>query len=435
MDKKLTKFLKKTVEWFFYLFVFLLPWQTKLILRPNASNFQEISLYVSHLLLFFILIIFFVYKFRRPTDDERISGLWLSLAGVEIGVLISFFFAADQVLAFYYYVLLLEGVGLFYLLREATTNFGYEEAGLDKIKVFYYFFASLFLQALLGIYQFLEQRAPACKYLGLAAHDSNSLGVSVIEAASGRWLRAYGGLDHPNIFGGVLALSLIVAGYLLARKKMIRSKREAIESLLLFIFYFVSLFALFFTFSRSAWLALGVGLTVLLFGLILKKDRWVLGRFIALIFFSAVMVLIVAYPYRDLLQVRIYGGTRLEEKSVTEREGYIGQAESLIGRNWIFGVGVGAGNYTMAIKDLDLVKKEYWAYQPVHNVFLLLWAETGIFSVLCFVVFIFFLIKKNRREVFSLAVMAALLVLMLLDHWLFSLPFGIIFLFFILGLL
>lgn len=40
---------------FFYIFVFLLPWQTKLILKPAASNFIEISLYLSQICLILAL--------------------------------------------------------------------------------------------------------------------------------------------------------------------------------------------------------------------------------------------------------------------------------------------------------------------------------------------------------------------------------------------
>lgn len=433
MDSKLTKFLKRITEYCFYLFVFLLPWQTKIILRPGATNFQEISLYLSHLLLLLVLIVFIIYKLRRHCSDEPISWFWAALAALELSVLISFFSAPDQLLAFYHYILLLMGVGLFYLLREGSASVGYEDSTLDKTKIIYSLASSLFLQALLGVYQFLCQSSLVSKYLGLAPHDANVAGTAVIEAASGRWLRAYGGMDHPNIFGGVLAIALIIVAYLLAKKKMIRTLSEAVESILLFIFYFVALFALFFTFSRTAWLAYILGFFSLLVVFIVKKDRWILGRFIALIFFSAVMVFIVAFPYKDLLAVRVEAGTRLEQKSLDERIEYLNEAKGLIKENGLIGVGI--GNYTLALERQDTVKKNSWDYQPVHNVFLLLWAEGGILSLIFFCVFLFLLFIKNRREDFSAAVLLALIVLMLFDHWLFSLPFGVIFLFLALGLI
>ncbi|NCO00001.1 O-antigen ligase family protein [Candidatus Falkowbacteria bacterium] len=433
MQKKFKKYLARLIEYSFYVFVFSFLWQTKLILRPASSNFNEISLYFSHFLLLLILIEFFVYKLRFRGEEEPVSPLWLTLAGLELGILFSFFFASDQWLSFYFYVLFLSGIALFYLLREGHAAYDCDDPGVDKVKIIYSFLASLFLQATLGIYQFLTQHAPANKYLGLALHDPNTLGTSVVEAVSGRWLRAYGGFDHPNIFGGVLAVALVISAYLLASRKVIRRKSDVVESLSLFIFHFVALFALFFSFSRAAWLATIVGWLVLCVVLALKRDAWIFGRFLVLMFFSAVMVLIVVIPYQDLCRVRIEATSRLENKSVTERLSYVQEAKELWSQNWVTGVGV--GNYLLALEKKASVKKAAWDYQPVHNVFLLLGAESGIFTVLFFVSFLFILITKNRREVFAPALFATILVLMLFDHWLISLPFGIIFLFLILGLL
>lgn len=425
------RFLRKTAEYLFYFFVFLLPWQTKIILRPAATNFNEIDLYLSHLVLLAAIIISLVYKIRKNNETERISGTWWSLAGLELCILVSFFFAPDQILSFYHYILFLLGVGLFYLLHEGAAESCFEETCLDKTVTIYTFFASVFLQAILGIYQFLMQKTVVCKYLGLAAHNPAAAGTAVIETMSGRWLRAYGGLDHPNIFGGVLAISLIFAAYFLVKKKIIRNFLELGESIALFIFYFVALFALFFTFSRAAWLALAVGFLILFISLALQKDRWIIGRFLALVFFSGVMILMVACPYKELLHVRTAMDTRLEQKSVSERQEYLVESVGVIKGNWLFGVGT--GNYPLALQQQDQLKKEVWDYQPVHNVFLLLWAESGILALILFFSFLVY-IKKDHRELFSAAVISSLLVLMLLDHWLLSLPFGVLFLFFVLGL-
>jgi len=427
----LKKYLAPAVEYGFYLFVFLLPWQTKIILRPAPSNFNEISLYLSHFILLLVLIGFFVHKLHDKKPDEKITSLWLALVGTELGVLVSFFFAPDQWLAFYFYVLFLVGISLFYILREGGAASGYDNPFLDKAKVMYCFFASLFLQAGLGIYQFLSQSAPANKYLGLAAHDPGNLGTAVIEVASGRWLRAYGGLDHPNIFGGVLALSLIAAAYLLASRTVIRRRKDIVESLALFIYYFVALFALVFTFSRAAWLAALVGAVILLITLAFKRDAWIFGRFIVLMFFSTVMVLIAVMPYQDLCRVRLDASGRLEQKSLTERVVYMSEARQLWRQSWLTGIGV--GNYSAALARTDANAKKSWEYQPVHNFFLLLGTESGPFALVFFAIFLGLLITKNRREVFAPALFAALLVLMLFDHWLLSLPFGLIFLFLMLG--
>ena len=355
------------------------------------------------------------------------------MAGLEVAVLASFFVAPDQVLAFYHFLLFLMGVGVFYIVREETGSFEYEDKCFDRVKIVYVFLSSIFLQAVLGIYQFLTQTTIVSKYLGLAAHSPEIAGTAVIETASGRWLRVYGGMDHPNIFGGVLAITLILATYLLSKKKIIRTKKEIGESIFLFIYYFVALFAMFFTFSRAAWMAYAVGSVVLLISLMIQKDRWVLGRCLALIFFSGIMLALIAYPYQSLLEARVQGDTRLEKKSLEERRDYLLQSKDLIEKHWLAGVGV--GNYPMFLRQADGNQKSPWDYQPVHNCFLLLWAECGIFSLAFFVAFLGAMAKQNRHTVFSGAILVALIILMLFDHWLLSLPFGLLFLFLILGLI
>lgn len=426
------KILNKIVSCSIYLIVFLLPWQTKLILRSGLNNFQEISLYVSQLVLLLVFFLFVFYKVNTRSLSGKLSNVWYFLAGFELFTLFSFFFASDKVLAFYGYLVVLAALGMFYLLRAGTSKENYEDSCFSKIGILHAFLASMFLQSILGIYQFLSQSSFANKYLGLAVHDPLTLGTAVVETLSGRWLRAYGGFDHPNIFGGVLAIALILAAYMLAKKKVINSTKELMSSLFLFVFYFFALFALFFTFSRAAWLAYAIGSLVLLISLALKEDRWVLGRHLAVIFFSALLLILVVIPYRELACTRVSAEGRLEQKSISERQEYLVDAQEMIKKKWLFGVGL--NNYTVTLEKAEPGQPGY-AYQPVHNAFLVLWAQAGLISLLCFLGFLFFLAKKDRQETFSLAVIGVLVVLMLFDHWLFSLPFGVLFLFFALGLI
>ena len=437
MKKNWHSLFEKIIKWSFYLFVFLLPWQTKLIIRAGANNFNEISFYVSHLLLIFVLLVFISYRAFSKNNQERAQLAWYSLAGFSFFIFLSFFFAPDKVLAFYKYIIIMLGFGLFYLLQEGFKKSAYGEAILEKSRVMFIFLSSIFLHVSLGVYQFLNQGAFASKYLGLASHYPENVGVSVVETLSGRWLRSYGGFDHPNIFGGVLAVSIILASYLLAKKKLIRTKKEITESIFLFVFYFFALLALIFTFSRSAWLALVIGLIVLSIIFLVRKEKWALGRLVALLFFSAILSGIIYFSYQDLFTTRINAEGRLEEISFSERRFQIDEATSVLRDKWLFGAGI--GNYTTFLANKDLegngVKKADWAYQPVHNSFLLLWAESGLLALFFFLTFFVALWRRSSKEAFAWSLLLPLILLMFFDHWLLSLPFGIIFLFFIFGLI
>ena len=433
METGLSKLLRKTIEYLGYLFIFILPWQVKLILRAGETNYSEISLYFSHILLLIILALFLFFRLKMTECRYNNRPIMYSAAALAAFTLVSIFFASDKLLAFYHYSIFILAFCLFFIVRIGTEPQNYQETLFNKISIIYVFLTSILFQASLGIYQFLTQSSFAFKYLGLALHNPDALGTAVVETVNGRWLRAYGGMNHPNILGGVLAISLIIAAYLLAKKKMLNTRAQVWTSVFLFVFYFISLYALFFTFSRTAWLAFAVGLAALLIAFIINRDKWIIGRFVALLFFSALLLMIATAPFQDLVMTRLNAETRLEQKSINERAAYVSEAKGLIGQNLLTGVGI--GNYSVATSFKDNNKKPAWDYQPVHNSYLLFLVENGLFSFISFLVFLFFLIRNGRRELFTLAIFIPLLILMFFDHWLISLPFGILFFFLFLGLI
>ena len=299
MASKFNKYLSKTIEYLTYLFAFIVPWQTKLILRSSESVYSEINFYFSHALMLIIFSLFVWLRFREGAW-RRVNRLFFFPLGA-LGLLIagSILVAPDKILASYYYFIFLAALSLFFVVRVGTEQHNYEEYVINRFTLAYSFLAGMLAQALLGIYQFLTQSSFACKYLGLAAHDPIVSGTAVIETMDGRWLRAYGGLDHPNVLGGALAISLILAAYLLIKKKVINSQAQAWTSGFLFIFYFIALYALLFSFSRAAWLAFVLGLVVLLIRIIRSRDKWAVGRLVAPIIFSVILVFLTSLPFKD----------------------------------------------------------------------------------------------------------------------------------------
>ena len=212
--------LKKIFEYLLYITVFLLPLQTRWIIFPGELNgayfeYGSISLYAVDILI--IAMLFFVFGdfFAKRLSDFEIKDYWWILAVLEFSVFVSIVFSFDKLVSFYGYSKFLLGIGFFYLVINQQKN---------RFKLIYSFLAGVFLQALLGIWQFLSQTTFSTKWLGLANHDPAVLGVSVVETADGvRWLRAYGGLDHPNILGGFLVIGIFLLIFLIIQN----SKSEA----------------------------------------------------------------------------------------------------------------------------------------------------------------------------------------------------------------
>ncbi len=433
MKKNFEKLLQTITKYSFYIFVFLLPWQIKYILSPAASNYTELSIYLSQIFLVITVLAYLIYRIRKSNYCEKVPFLWLMISGFSLFVFTSFFLAIDKNLAYFRFIIYLFSLGLFYLLRQENRPEAYENTLISKDKTIVVFLSSIFFQAILAIYQFLSQSAFAFKYLGLAEHRPDVLGTSVIETASGRWLRAYGGFDHPNILGGVLALSLILALFVLVRKKIITSKYEIIQSLFLFGFYFTAFLALIFSFSRSAWLAYFISLLVLLIVFLIKKNISAFKRSLIIALFTVILSIVIYIPFSELFQTRFQADSRLEEKSLNERSEQIVECGEILDDNWLFGVGL--GNYTNELKNRDQIKKADWNYQPVHNTFLLIFSELGLFSLIFFFAIIVALAKDKRKSLYFWPIIISLFIIMFFDHWLLSLPFGMTLMLFILGLI
>lgn len=284
------------------------------------------------------------------------------------------------------------------------------------------FLASLVFSAMLGVGQFFYQEAFANKYLGLAYHSPATLaGESVIEGESGRFLRAYGSFDHPNIFGGAMVIALALLLELTA--KWFEPKRWLFSSLI-FLLLFLGLVL---SFSRAAWLAFVIILIVRFMAAMSwrreKRDFNELKRLVLLGFLGAALILFIAGQVPDLFRARLNGANRLELRSYEERQTGIKEAFDVIKNNlWL---GVGQGNY---VNNLVVHKpsQPIWSYQPVHNIWLLLAAEGGIFIPILFSALwlvLFFFIKRENR-LFAATLFAPLIIFGLVDHWLISLPFG-----------
>jgi hypothetical protein len=442
------KKIDKILEYGFYALVFLLPWQTHLILRSGALNrgvweYGEINLFGTHILLAGLLLLFFILSLRKNSsslagNDKKFQlssffggeggVLWIILSLFDLAVFVSIFFAPDKILALYRYVLFLLGIGLFWLIVKIKG---------DKIKLAAAFFSALFIQAVLSIQQFLTQSVFASKWLGMAAHMPADLGVSVVETFGRdgfpeRWLRAYGSWPHPNISSAFLLVGLLVLIWTIANHRRTAEKKSD-SRLIVYNFLAVVLFAgLIFSFSRSAALALVVGIGFFLGWFIFHRDWRALKNLAGIIFPLMVLLACIFAGYNSLFQTRLAAVSRLEEKSFSERKMYQADSLALLKEHWVFGVGL--GNYTKALA-LKEPKRPWYYLQPVHNTFLLVWAETGIFGLIFFVSLpaCLFQWALKRKNVLSLSILAALVIMMLFDHYFWSLPGSLLFFWLSLG--
>lgn len=342
------------------------PFQFRFLLMANEippiyRDYTDGSLFLSDIFLLAALIIWVIQLALRP---RRISFaplfISLPLAGlVAVGVLSSVF-SSDPGLSLYNTARLLALAGLYlYIINEIKT--------LDE--VIWAIAGLVFIQAGIGIVQVLGQSSVGLERIGELALDPSKEGVSIMWTETARTLRAYGLSSHPNILGGVLALTMLLLANWFSGSQ--RNTRVIIASV-----FFSGAMGLLLTFSRLAWFAFGIGLLVSALMLLYSRQKRTITQLIYLI----IACLLLCAPL--LIQNAQFLGNRLapemSEHSRNERAA-LNQAANLIFSQHAF-TGVGYGVFPQAIKGTQ--PGFPYDFQPPHNVMLSAATETGLFGAL-----------------------------------------------------
>jgi putative inorganic carbon (hco3(-)) transporter len=180
---------------------------------------------------------------------------------------------------------------------------------------------------------------------------------------------------HYNGFAGylVVVLSLVTAS-------LLADNRHGIKIISLSVFAIFSTAAIMLTFSRGSWVAVSVSF-IFLFALARKN----IMRLIPIFLIVVVMFLLPAIYERIGLSFRTGGDN--------SRFAYWMAALKMINRHPFFGIGLGTFMANFA-KYLPGGFKESYA----HNCYLQIWAETGIFSLVSFILFMIAVIRLGIKD-------------------------------------
>lgn len=207
---------------------------------------------------------------------------------------------------------------------------------------------------------------------------------------------------HPNILAGYLAVMLILTIFWFPRTK------------LNLVSFFLGLLSLILTFSIFTWGALF--LTLILFK-ILPDKKHIMYLYL---FGTSLILLIPFFPFSS------------DSASFYRRDSLLGASYRVAGEFPL--LGVGANNFTSYVDDYQ-VTDDIRFTQPVHNVFALILAESGVFAFILFLL-IFFEAYAGvfRKGVVPLFItMSALLLLMSFDHYFWTMHQTSLLFFIVLG--
>jgi len=227
--------------------------------------------------------------------------------------------------------------------------------------------AALFLQSILAIVQFYFQ-----DYYNFLHTGSN-----VRLTWFGNYIRSQGTVGQPNGFAAFIIPILLLNQMILSSEKRRKFLYKNI--------WILGLIALVFSFSRASWLAF-IFSTFLL--LLAKKKG---DRLVANIFPLIALGGITLFFY-DFWSARIMTS---DQGSLQDRWYLMRIAFEIIRKNFFFGVGI--NNYWFAMNHYIPQNYDWPFIYMVHNVFLLVFAETGIIGFIAIILLFVVPIIKTLR--------------------------------------
>jgi O-antigen ligase len=286
-----------------------------------------------------------------------------------------------------------------------------------------------------GLLQFYYQDVNASTFLGISIQSASNLGSSVVEYDGFRFLRTYGPVSHPNIFGGFLSLGVLSLLYVTLSSGRWLIRIPTLASIPLLIMVLIT------TVSRSALLGFVISTLIFFIIIFVKKisvSRKRLYKSLGVVLFSFIIFSLLLSP---ILLPRITGAGRLETMSNNERVSSIIKWPTVVSDSLFIGLGPNTYRYAIAKSDHEALPGYF--YQPVHSTYLLIIGEIGIFGFLILLIFIGvsfrgLYIEIFKGEVFAIMLFAFFIVVVIssfFDHYWWSTHFGLLILFFIFGLL
>jgi O-antigen ligase len=405
--------------------IVLMPLRARFVLQARPvvqvyADFTDFLVFASDVSVLILLTLWCVsLLFDMKPIKLGPKYIWIPLHGLTLAGLISVTGSLDNGLSFYH---VLRVVILFYFYLYVVNEIRSADLIIACVVVL------IISESIFAIMQFSTQSSLGLQSLGEHKLDPAVRGVSVVSDGTTRLLRVYALAEHPNILGGCLAFSilLLLAGYLHAS----RSWRPGIT-----LTFLLGLLALFFTFSRSAWLALFVS-SAFLFGVEARlRHRDNLRALIRLGLVGALLLSPLVWEFHEYIGSRLnvensFEVNDLEARSLDERSALNLAAVTIFLEHPLRGIGLGAS--PLAI--LESYPTFPGNYLPPHFVLLTAAMETGVLGGVCYLLLALFpwirLVKRGTtmmndpRMVTAMTILLAISLVGLFDIYPWLPPTG-----------
>ncbi len=379
-----------------------------------------IFLYLSDIILFLCFTYWILFEPPKWSEIGQKRLFWLFVAFF-IYICLSLLHVKQITLGIYQTIKWLE---LLLILVYIVENFKDKGDFSLSLAVIY---VSALLEGIIGIVQFHMQHMIGLRILGEYIAPIGTSGLATIDTVSGKFIRAYGTMPHPNVLGAFLIIGLAVSLYFVSRESNIK----LISKITLPLGLLVILIGTFLTFSRTAWVAAIILIAGYLMFNIWKKQK------APILIISGVIIVscaTIGLLYHNELRTRVNNS---DNRSVSDRYYFNNLGLELIKSQPMLGVGV--GNYVPALQQANQL--EPWQYQPAHNIFIFIGAELGLLGLGLFLALLFVIgsrLKSVPLDALSVTLIGLGFIFLFmgqLDHYFVTIQQGRLMFVTILGLL
>ncbi len=423
----------KLERFIFSLFLLFLPtqfgkhfWPDFTLVSGIRIDYLSPTLYVTDILLallFGCIVFRWIKSFQRSKIKDQRSKLQRKPAKffyissfIFLFFICTILFSSRPLLSLYGGIKILElAFVVIYVAKNVSSRFQLEQIAL-------LFAISSFFESLLAVFQYFHQGSlnGIFYYFGERNFTGATPGIANASIGGTLILRPYATFPHPNVLAGFLLIAIVLVWNMMIHRNNRLAQSIGVVSLL------VNSIALLLSFSRVViflWAILILFVFVKKYFLSIKQAP---ARLAVVICISIVFVAANTVPLAHDLFLR-FSQTSLAGQSVTERIELVHASWKIILNHPLFGVGL--YNFIPALAPLQKPMPLGLYLQPVHNIFVLVTAETGVIGL---GLFIWLLIATMKRIAnFELQIKKTMFVLLFIilltgmfDHYWLTLQQG-----------
>lgn len=401
------RYLKAIEKYLIIFLLFLLPTQLAYHFWPGWAfvfgiriDLLSPSIYLTDLLIILIFLLKVVTEGRKFFQIPPKYKIFWQAVIILIAVNCIYSTSAGVSLNKWFKALELVFLGIYF----------YKQQALKLSSIVYTLFYSSIFFSVIGITQFVKGGTIGgiLYYLGERAFSQSTPGIALVSLNGAEYLRAYSTFSHPNSLAGFLGAAIL---FILLSGKL---KRNTFN--LLGILVVLTCFIL--TFSLSAYLGIFVAFAYYLF----SKNKKHFGSIVnisILLFILVSLLLPVFSPW-------IFSNFSSIGQNISQRLDLAFISGQMIAQKFLTGEGL--GTFIVNIPMYKGVFTYSWLLQPVHNIFLLVFAEIGIFGLLAFTYILFKAVSvllKDKR-IYLLLSLIFILFTGLFDHYTLTLQQNIL---------